>query len=152
MRPREIAPTGGTFSSEIRQLESSTLPRRLRIPIARCAGTAWHLLGSREPACQPGDGIHRLSGGRRAKRVPPAIPPLPGMRPPVFTAHTLAARATYAARRTIRRNFHENSVLCTLPDSPGNQQKDSVYMCIPARANCADTRGWMAATVDQCLA
>jgi hypothetical protein len=41
-------------------------------------------------------------------------------------AHGAYAGSSSHARRTIRRNFHENSVLCTLPDSPGSQRKHNV--------------------------
>ena len=42
---------------------------------------------------------------------------------PMFNVPTLAARARYSARQTSAAIFRENSVLCTLPDSPGNQRK-----------------------------
>jgi hypothetical protein len=38
-------------------------------------------------------------------------------------AHGANAGSSSRVRRTIRSNFHENSVLCTLPDSPGNKRK-----------------------------
>lgn len=56
------------LSGVIRIFDADLLPEKLPMPIARCGGTAWHRLGSHEPACHRGDEIDQLSDSGREKR------------------------------------------------------------------------------------